>query len=184
MTVDEMLAELRGAETAWPRVLLAEATQLAEEGRGLGRDNAAARVYGPASGRGTLGDSVRGRAQAVAEGVTVELTVGEPGTPAAAYGRAQELGAVIRPRRARFLTIPTDTAIRGGIRSLRDVAEPQFRPRRGGGWLVFGPAGLLFTLHPGPVTLPAKRFLSDAFDDVVRVTPARLPLAALMGVAA
>ena len=76
MTVDEMLAELRGAETAWPRVLLAEATQLAEEGRGLGRDNAAARVYGPASGRGTLGDSVRGRAQAVAEGVTVELTVG------------------------------------------------------------------------------------------------------------
>jgi hypothetical protein len=187
MTVDEMLAELRGAETAWPRVLLAEATQLAEEGRGLGRDNAAARVYGPASGRGTLGDSVRGRAQAVAEGVTVELTVGEPGTPAAAYARAQELGArgayAIRPRRSRYLAIPTDAAVRGGLRSPRQVAEPEFRPRRGGGWLVFGLGVLLFVLHPGPVELAPKRFLGDAFDDVVRVTPARLPLAALMGFA-
>jgi hypothetical protein len=185
MTFAEMAAELGGAEAALPLALARAGAQLAEEGRGLGRDNAAARVYGPASGRGTLGDSVRGRSTATAEDVLVELTAGEAGTPAGDYARAQELGATIRPRRARFLAIPTAAAIRGGLRSIRDLAQPRWVPRRAGGWLVFGPGGdLLFVLHPGPVTLPPKFFLRDAFGDVVRIVPERLPLAALMGLEA
>lgn len=182
MTFAEMAAELAGAPVALPLALARAGAQLAEEGRGLGQANAAARVYSPASGRGTLGDSVRGRSEATAEDVLVELTAGEPGTPAADYARAQELGAVIRPRRARYLAIPTDAAIRGGLRSIRDLAQPRWVPRRAGGWLVFGPAGvLLFVLTPGPVTLPPKFYLQDAWADVVRITPERLPLAALMG---
>jgi hypothetical protein len=185
LTVDQMAAELAASGVALPLALARVGAQLAEEGRGLGRDNAAARVYTAASGRGTLGDSVRGRSTASAEDVVVELTAGEAGTPAAAYARAQELGATIRPRRARFLSIPTDAAIRGGLRSVRDLAEPRWVPRRGGGWLVFGPGGaLLFVLHPGPVVLPAKLYLRDAFDDIVRVTPERLPLATLLGLEA
>lgn len=185
LSYDDLAAELAAFGVALPLALARVGAQLAEEGRGLGRDNAAARVYTAASGRGTLGGSVRGRSTAGAEDVVVELTAGEAGTPAAAYARAQELGAVIRPRRARYLSIPTDAAIRGGLRSVRDLAEPRWVPRRAGGWLVFGPGGaLLFVLHPGPITLPAKKYLSDAFDDVVRITPERLPLAVLLGLEA
>ena len=80
--------------------------------------------------------------------------------------------------RARFLAIPTDAAIRGGLVSIRQLQRPRFVPRRGGGWLVFGAdgQGLLFVLHPGPVSIPAKRYLGDAFDNVVRVVPQRLPM--------
>jgi hypothetical protein len=185
MTYTDLALELDASTVALPLALARIGAQLAEEGRGLGRDNAAARVYGPASGRGTLGDSVRGRSTAGAEDVLVELTAGEAGTPAAAYARAQELGATIRPRRARFLAIPTDAAIRGGLRSVRDLAEPRWVPRRAGGWLVFGPGGaLLFVLHPGPIMLPAKRYLHDAWEDVVRIAPERLPLATLLGLEA
>lgn len=185
LTFADLAAEMAGASVALPLALARAGAQLAEEGRGLGRDNAAARVYGPASGRGTLGNSIRGRSTAGAEDVLVEWTAGEAGTPAADYARAQELGAVIRPRRARYLAIPTAAAIRGGLRSVRDLAEPRWVPRRAGGWLVFGPSGLLlFVLTPGPVELPAKHYLRDAVDDVVRATPERLPLATLLGLEA
>ena len=123
MTFSEMAAELGGAEAALPLALARAGAQLAEEGRGLGRDNAAARVYGPASGRGTLGDSVRGRSTATAEDVLVELTAGEAGTPAGDYARAQELGATIRPRRAalypRPRTAPMGAASRRRVDSFR-----------------------------------------------------------------
>ena len=186
MTFDDLAAELTAAPLALAAALEAEGDQLAEEGRGLGMMNAAARVYGPRSGRGTLQASIRGRSMATGEAVAVEWTAGEPGTPAADYARAQELGAVIRPVRARFLAIPTDLAIRSGLTSIRDLAERRLVPRRGGGWLVFGGngQGLLFILHPGPITLPAKRYLGDAIDDVVRIVPDRLPLARLLGLEA
>lgn len=188
LSYDDLAAELAASGVALPLALARVGAQLAEEGRGLGQANAAARVYTAASGRGTLGDSVRGRSTAGAEDVTVELTAGEAGTPAAAYARVQELGTQgrgIMPRRARFLSIPTDAAIRGGLSSVRDVAEPRWVPRRAGGWLVFGPGGqLLFVLHPGPIQLQPKHYLRDAFDDVVRVAPERLPLATLLGLEA
>lgn len=183
MTFDDLAAELSGAPFALAAALSAEGEQLAEEGRGLGAMNAAARVYGPRSGRGTLQASIRGRSEATAETVAVEWTAGEAGTPAADYARAQELGAVIRPVRARHLAIPTAQAVRLGLTSIRDLRERRLVPRRGGGWLVFGAdgQGLLFVLHPGPITLPAKRYLGDAVDDVVRIVPDRLPLARLLG---
>jgi hypothetical protein len=183
MTFDDLAAELAGAPFALAAALAAEGEQLAEEGRGLGALNAAARVYGPRSGRGTLQASIRGRSAATAEAVAVEWTAGEAGTPAADYARAQELGATIRPVRARHLAIPTAQAVRLGLTSIRDLRERRLVPRRGGGWLVFGATGqgLLFILHPGPVTLPAKRYLGDAVDDVVRIVPDRLPLARLLG---
>lgn len=187
LTIDQMAAELAASGVALPLALARVGAQLAEEGRGLGRDNAAARVYTAASGRGTLGDSVRGRSTAGAEDVVVELTAGEAGTPAAAYARVQELGTQgrgIMPRRARFLSIPTDAAIRGGISSVRDVADPRWVPRRAGGWLVFRGPVLLFVLHPGPIQLQPKHYLRDAFDDVVRITSERLPLATLLGLEA
>jgi hypothetical protein len=154
MTFDDLAAELAGAPFALAAALAAEGEQLAEEGRGLGALNAAARVYGPRSGRGTLQASIRGRSAATAEAVAVEWTAGEQGTPAADYARAQELGATIRPVRARHLAIPTAQAVRLGLTSIRDLRERRLVPRRGGGWLVFGAAGqgLLFILHPGPVT--------------------------------
>ena len=184
LSYDDLAAELAASGVALPLALARVGAQLAEEGRGLGQANAAARVYTAASGRGTLGDSVRGRSTAGAEDVLVELTAGEAGTPAAAYARAQELGATIRPRRARFLSIPTDAAIRGGISSMRDVADPRWVPRRAGGWLVFRGPVLLFVLHPGPIQLRPKYYLRDAFDDIVRITPERLPLATLLGLEA
>jgi hypothetical protein len=82
------------------------------------------------------------------------------------------------------LAIPTALATAGGLTSPREVAAPRWVPRRGGGWLVFGPAGLLFVLTPGPVVLPAKGYLRDAVAEVVRVVPQRLPLAVLMGLEA
>lgn len=181
MTFDDLAAELAEAPARMMAALGIVGEQLAEEGRGLGAANAAARVYGPRSGRGTLGDSIRARSEATAEAVEVVWTAGEAGTPAAAYARAQELGATIRPVRARYLAIPTDAAIRGGLVSIRQLQRPRFVPRRGGGWLVFGPLGLMFVLHPGPVRLPAKRYLGDAFDDVVRVVPERLPMDSWFG---
>jgi hypothetical protein len=141
MTFDDLAAELAGAPFALAAALAAEGEQLAEEGRGLAALNAAARVYGPRSGRGTLQASIRGRSAATAEAVAVEWTAGEAGTPAADYARAQELGATIRPVRARFLAIPTDRAARLGLTSIRDLAERRLVPRRGGGWLVLGRRG-------------------------------------------
>jgi hypothetical protein len=178
LTFAELAAELAAAPARMLAALGVVGEELAEEGRGLAVANAAARVYGPRSGRGTLGASVRARSAAGPEAVAVVWTAGEPGTPAAAYARAQELGATIRPVRARYLAIPTDAAIRGGLTSIRQLQRPRFVPRRGGGWLVFGAdgQGLLFVLHPGPVSIPAKRYLGDAVGDVVRVVPQRLPM--------
>ncbi len=184
MTPEEMLQELQAAALGWPDRLLALASGLAEEGRGLGALLAAERVYTGRSGRGTLGRSIRGRATAGPSVVEVEWTAGEAGTPAADYARAQELGATIRPRRARFLAIPTSLATAGGLTSPREVQNPRWIPRKAGGWFVVGPAGVLFVLHPGPITLPAKGYLRDAVAEVVRVVPQRLPLAVLMGLEA
>lgn len=158
-----VVADLRALSEA---PVLDALRELAEVGRGLARDNAAARVYSLASGRGTLGESVRGWAETADGGWELVIEVGGRGTPAEDYARAQELGAVIRPVRARYLAIPTDEAIRGGVQSPRQLDRPRFVPRRGGGWLVFQGGRLLFVLHPGPVRLPAKRFAADAFGDI------------------
>jgi hypothetical protein len=190
VTPEEMLQELQAAALGWPDRLLALGAGLAEEGRGLGALLAAERVYTGRSGRGTLGRSIRGRATAGPSVVEVEWTAGEAGTPAADYARVQELGTAglpgggIRPRRGRFLAIPTALATAGGLTSPREVQNPRWIPRKAGGWFVVGPAGVLFVLHPGPITLPAKGYLRDAVAEVVRVVPQRLPLAVLMGLEA
>jgi hypothetical protein len=151
---------------------------LAEELRGLAALNAASRVYTGRSGRGTLQRSLVGRVERGPEVVAVELVTGLPGSPAQDYARAQELGAVIRPVRAKFLAIPTSAATAGGITSPRQLQAPRWVRRRGGGWLVFQGGALMFVLHPGPVVLPAKHYMRDAFEDVLRVVPERLGLEA------
>jgi hypothetical protein len=108
----------------------------------------------------------------------------EAGVVALRFSDFPAPGGGIRPRRGRFLAIPTALATAGGLTSPREVQNPRWIPRKAGGWFVVGPAGVLFVLHPGPITLPAKGYLRDAVAEVVRVVPQRLPLAVLMGLEA
>ena len=165
--MDRLQAEVR-------RSLATDPELIGEEMRGLAAINAASRVYSSRSGRGTLQRSLVSGVTRSPEVVEIALTTGLPGSPAEPYARAQELGAVIRPVRARFLAIPTDLATAGGLTSPRQVQDGRWVRRRGGGWLLFGRTGLLFVLHPGPVVLPAKHYMRDAWEDVIRVVPDRL----------
>lgn len=97
------------------------------------------------------------------------------------YAASQEYGATIRPRRAKWLTIPTDAVktaagvARGSARSF----NARFVPVRSDLALLVdrdGKAGrgrVLFVLKR-QVTIPSARFLGRAFDDMLPIAEKQL----------
>lgn len=105
----------------------------------------------------------------------VTLTFGYlhgPGEAALAYAPTQEFGATIRPRKAKWLTIPLEAALtpagvpRGPARSFTNTF---FIPIKGGRELLLmqrrsgHDAVPLFLLTKGPITIPARPALAPSF---------------------
>ena len=164
----------KGGRDELRRVLYREAGKVSQRAVGEGQKNVGSRMK-VRSGR--LWSSIRSEVKSTRGGIDVHLMAGgTDGKGPIRYARIQEEGGTVRPRRAKFLTIPLDPAkYPSGVsrfKTARDAPNLTLGISAAGQYmLVNKDTGEPWYLLRRRVKIKGKHYLRDAMREAAKLMP-------------